>query len=455
MATATNEPVRLPPGPRMPKLFQGIVFLTSLQYRMGPVWGRRYGGPFTINLPIFGKTVVVSDPVLVKDVYSTSSDLIERSTKILGEAFGPGSTFSLTGDEHLQRRKLVLPNFHGKRVQNYERLIEEEVIRETADWPQGREFKTLPTMGRLTLNAILRAVFGEEKRALDELRTVMPAMIVLGSLLQRLPPMVGRNYGRWSPGARLSQYRHRLDTVIDSLIADARTDPALAERSDVLALLLQARYDDGQPIPDRHIADELLTLVAAGHETTASQLAWTVERLRRHPQLLARLTAEVDAGGSELRQATIYEVQRTRPTIGASLRTANQQIRLGDWVLPAGTNMMIDFQLAHESEDNFPDPDSFNPDRFLGGTPPAFRWIPFGGGVNRCVGAGFAALEMDVALRTLLREFRFAPTDAPGERRHYRGVAVVPSRGGRAVVYRRKAAASSDHDSMSAVAGGS
>src|ERR1700744_4095390 len=255
MATATNEPARLPPGPRMPKLFQGIAFLTSLQFRIAPGLSRRYGGPFTINLPIFGKAVVVSDPVLVKDVYSTSSDLIERSTKILGEAFGPGATFSLTGDEHLQRRNLVLPNFHGKRAQNYERLIEEEVIRETADWPQGREFKTLPTMGRLTLTAILRAVFGEEKPALDDLRTVIPAMIELGSLLHLLPAVYGRNYGRWSPGARLSQYRHRLDTAIDSPIPDGTTEPALAERSDVLALLLQARYDDGQPIPDRHIAD--------------------------------------------------------------------------------------------------------------------------------------------------------------------------------------------------------
>ena len=454
MATATNEPVRLPPGPRMPKVFQGIVFLTALQYRMGPVWGRRFGSPFTINLPIFGKTVVVSDPTLVKDVYSTSSDLIERPTKILGQAFGPGSTFSLTGDEHLERRKLVLPTFHGKRVKNYERLIEEEVIRETANWPEGREFQTLPTMGRLTLNAILRAVFGEEKHALDELRSVMPAMIILGSVLHMLPPIFARDFGRWSPGGRLSRYRHRLDTVVDSLIADARADPALEERSDVLALLLQARYDDGQPIPDRHIADELLTLVAAGHETTASQLAWTVERLRRHPQLLARLTDEVDAGGSELRQATIFEVQRMRSTIELGLRHANQQIRLGDWVLPAGTNVMVNFQLAHESEDNFPDPDSFNPDRFLGTSPPAFRWIPFGGGVNRCVGAGFAALEMDVALRTLLREFRFAPTDAPGEARHYRGVAVVPARGGRAVVYRRTAPASGDRDAMSVVARG-
>ena len=226
------------------------------------------------------------------------------------------------------------------------------------------------------------------------------------------------------------RYRRRIDAVIDSLIAKARADPAFEERSDVLALLLQARYENGEPIPDRHIADELLTLVAAGHETTASQLAWTVERLRRHPELLSRLVDEVDAGGSELRQATIFEVQRTRSTIEASLRRAKKRIRLGDWVLPAGTKVMVNFQLAHESDENFPDADSFNPDRFVGANPKAFRWIPYGGGVNRCVGAGFANMEMDVALRTLLREFRFAPTDAPGERRHYRGVAIAPARGG-------------------------
>ena len=203
----------------MPKVFQGIVFLTALQYRLGPVWGRRYGSPFTINLPIFGKTVVVSDPILVKDVYGTSSDLIERPTKILGQAFGPGSTFSLTGDEHLQRRKLVLPNFHGKRVQNYERLIEEEVIRETANWPEGREFQTLPTMGRLTLNAILRAVFGEEKHALDELRSRDAGHDRPGLPAPLLPPIFARDFGRWSPGGRL------LHTGTGSTLSSTRSSP--------------------------------------------------------------------------------------------------------------------------------------------------------------------------------------------------------------------------------------
>jgi cytochrome P450 len=455
MATATTEPVRLPPVLRVPKIVQGVIFVTSLHYRVAPALSRHYGGPFTINLPVFGRTVVVSDAVLAKDVYSSSFDLIERPTKVLGQAFGPGSTFSLVGKAHLERRKLVLPNFHGKKVKNYERIVEEEVMRETANWPEAREFETLPTMTHLTLNAIMRAAFGDQADALDELRVVIPPLITLGSLLQRTPLLVRREYGRWSPGSRLAGYRSRFDAVIESLTADARADPALAERTDVLALLLQARYENGEPISDGHIADELLTLVAAGHETTASQLAWAVERLRRHPALLSRLADEVDAGGSELRHATIYEVQRTRSTITASLRTVKDRIRLGEWVLPPETNVLVDFQLAHESEDNYADAVTFNPDRFVGTNPPAFRWIPYGGGVNRCVGAAFAQMEMDVTLRTLLREFSFAPTDAPDEGRNFRGVAIAPARGARAVVHRRTTKPSGDRDSVSAADHGS
>jgi cytochrome P450 len=449
MATATTDPVRLPPALRLPKIVQSVLFLTSLQFSIAPRLSRHYGGPFTLNLPIFGKTVVIHDRDIVKDVYSTSFDLIERPTKVLGQAFGPGSTFSLLGREHLERRKLVLPNFHGKRVKNYESIVEDEVLRETANWPEGQEFETLSTMTRLTLNAIMRATFGERADALDELRIMIPPLITLGSLMQRMPPVVRREYGRWSPGSKLAGYRRRFDAVIDELIAEARAESSLAERTDMLALLLQARYQDGQPISDQHIADELLTLVAAGHETTASQLAWAVERLRRHPELMTRLAEEVDAGGAELRQATIYEVQRVRPTIAASLRTTKTKVRLGEWVLPKDTGVMIDFQLAHESDVNYPDAEAFNPDRFIGITPPSFRWVPFGGGVNRCVGASFANMEMDITLRTLLREFRFAPTDAPDEGHNFRGVAIAPARGARAVVYRRTDAASSDRGSVS------
>jgi cytochrome P450 len=201
--------------------------------------------------------------------------------------------------------------------------------------------------------------------------------------------------------------------------------------------LLQARYEDGEPISDDHIADELLTLLGSGHETTASSLAWALERLSRHPELCKRLADEADAGGGELRQATIWEVQRTRPVLDGTTRRTKTRIQLGEWVLPEGTNIIISIKLAHASEQDFPDAESFNPDRYLGTASKPVAWIPFGGGVNRCVGAAFANMESDVVLRMLLREFRFKPSDAPGEKAFWRGVATVPAKGARAVVYRR------------------
>jgi cytochrome P450 len=448
LATATTEPVRLPPVVPLPKAAQGVALLAARR-RAVTALGRRYGGAFTLNLPVFGQTVVISDPDLVKDLFSTSRDLMGRPMQNLGEILGPGSMFTLDGDELFERRRLLAPPFHGKRVGNDEYIIEEEVMREIANWPEGSEFETLRPMMRITLNAILRAVFGAEGPALEELRRLLPPAVTLGSRIGLLPAMVQRDFGPWSPGGRFLQYRRRIDAVIDSLIADARADPNFEQRSDVLAVLLQARYDDGEPMSDRHIADELLTLVTAGHETTSTALAWAVERLRRHPRLLARLSDEVDAGGAELRQATIWEVLRTRPVLDGALRRAKTRIRLGDWVIPQDYTVMASVQLAHESQESFPDAESFNPDRFLGTVPKPIAWIPFGGGINRCIGAAFANMEMDVTLRTLLREFRFAPTDAPGERAHNRGVAFAPARGGRAVVYRRRREVPSRADSAS------
>ena len=448
MVMATTEPVRLPPGPRVPKAVQGIALLVARHGAIA-VLGQRYGSAFTLNLPVFGQTVVVSDQALVKELFSTSRDLIGRPTNNLGDVLGAGSMFSLDGDELLERRKLLLPPFHGKGMRSYERITEEEVMREIATWPEGREFETLEPMMRISLNTILRAVFGAEGPALDELRALMPVAVTFGSRIALMPATVRRDLGPWSPGGRFAEYRRRMDALIDSLIADARADPAFEERSDVLTLLLQARYENGEPISDQHIADELLTMLVAGHETTSAQLAWAIERLRRHPRLLQRLTDEVDAGGSELRQATIFEVQRTRPVLTAALRRTKKRIRLGEWVIPENNTVMASIQLAQASEQSFPNSESFNPDRFVGAPPNPFAWIPFGGGMMRCIGASFATMEMDVALRTLLREFRFEPTDAPGERRHSRGVAIAPGQGGRAVVYRRKVRTSSDADSVS------
>jgi cytochrome P450 len=457
MVTATTEPVRLPPGPRLPKSIQAIRFLVA-NHGMYAAAARKYGSPIvSVNLPGVGHAVVIGDPAVAKELLTTSTDLVERPPSgggSLGDAFGPGSTFSLAGDKLLARRKMMLPMFHGKRMRSYEHIIEEEVMREIANWPEGRELETLPSMTRITLGAILRAVFGAEGPALDELRDLVPPMVTIASLVLVVPPRLRRDLGPWSPWGRHLRLRRRFDAIVDSLIADARTDPALTERSDVLALLVQARYDNDEPIPDQHIADEMLTLVASGHETTAGSLAWAVERLRRHPQLLSRLTDEVDAGGSELRQATIAEVQRIRPVLDAFVRRTKTRIRLADWVIPQDTNLVFSIPLVHDSEDSFPDAGSFNPDRFVGAPKPA-AWIPFGGGLNRCVGAAFATMESDITLRTLLREFRFAPTDAPAERGRWRGVANVPALGARAVVFRRNGKVSSDVEPASAADHGS
>jgi cytochrome P450 len=435
MGQATSDPVRLPPAPPIPKIAAGLGFVGARAKLVGAL-AKRYGTAFTLNLPVFGKAVVISDPVLIKDLFTTSTELVGRASN-LGVILGPGSTFSLNGDEHRERRKLLVPPFHGKRMQGYEHIIEEEVMREIASWPEGQEFQTLAPMMRITLNAILRAVFGAEGDALDELRELLPPAVALGSRLAVMPPFARRDLGRWSPWGRFRYYRRRYDAVIDRLIDQARSDPAFNERTDVLSLLLQARYENGEPISDRHVADELLTLLTAGHETTATTLAWTIERLRRHPRLLTRLTAEVDTGGSELRQATIWEVQRTRPVVDVTVRMTRQRIRLGEWVIPENHVVIVSIGLVHSAEANFPNAKAFNPDRFLGAAPDTHTWVPFGGGVRRCVGAAFANMELNVTLRTLLREFEFGTTYAKGEPVHSRGVATAPGSGGRAVVYRR------------------
>jgi hypothetical protein len=433
-----SDDVRLPPGPPWPGAVQGALFLTMRRRWMRQA-RQRYGTAFTVNVPLFGPAVVVSDPALVKQLFLTPADVAGNPQPNLGVMLGRGSMFSLDGEEHRRRRKLLVPPFHGKRMQAYESIIEEEVLREAATWPEGQEFETLPSMMRITLTVILRAVFGAEGAEFEELRDLLPRWVELASRLVALP-FAANSLGRWSPGARLAALRARYDEIIDAMITRALADPALGQRSDVLALMLQARYDDGEPMSRRHVADEMLTLLGAGHETTATTLSWAVERLRRHPRLLGRLAAEADAGGSELRQATILEVQRTRPVIDATARKVKARMRLGEWVIPEGYTVLVGIGLVHSDDAVFARAADFNPDRFAGASPDSYSWIPFGGGTRRCIGAAFAGMEMNVTLRTLLREFELVPTGRPGERWHFRGVAYAPAKGGRAVVYRRNRA---------------
>lgn len=427
--------VVLPPEIRLPRLVQGMMMLgapgTLIERQR-----RRHGTAFGVDIPIFGRGVMLSDPAEVKQLFLTSPELIDTIEPNLGRVLGKHSFFALKGEQHKRQRKLLVPPFHGRRLKAYERIVEEETRREIASWPEGQEFATLPSMMAITLNVILRAVFGAEGAEFDELRDVLPRWVELGSKLAVLP-VPQWDLGRFSPWGRFHAMRRDYDAIVDRLLAKAEQDD-LDGRDDVLALMLQARYDDGGRMSRDEIADQLLTLLTAGHETTATSLAWTFERLRRHPDVMRRLVEEVDAGGSELREATLIEVQRTRPVIdftGRQVKAPSAQI--GRWTLPRGMNVFVSIYLLHNDDTLFPDARRFHPDRFVGARPDTYQWIPFGGGVRRCIGAAFASMEMDVTLRTVLQEFELEATTAPDEKWHSRGVASAPADGGRVVVRRR------------------
>ncbi len=438
VVTAPPAPaaVRLPPAVRLPKLFQGVGFAMSRRWMIQRL-ARRYGDVFMLNLPIYGRVVVAGDPQLAKQIFTTSPDELGNIQPNLSRLFGSGSVFALDGEEHRRRRRLLAPPFHGKSMRNYEEIIEEETLRETADWPEGKPFATLPSMMRITLNAILRAVFGAEGAELDELRRLIPPWVTLGSRMASVPKPK-RTYGRYTPWGRLDTWRRQYDLVIDKLIEAERVDPDFDDRTDVLALMLRSTYDDGSRMSRKDIGDELLTLLAAGHETTAATLGWAFERLTRHPDVLAALVEEADSGGQELRQATILEVQRARTVIDfAARRVYSPAYQLGEWTIPRGDSILVSIARIHENPEVFPEPERFDPQRYVGSKPSAFAWIPFGGGTRRCVGAAFANMEIDVVLRTILRHFSIETTSAPGERWHGRGVAFTPKNGGQVVVRRR------------------
>jgi cytochrome P450 family 138 len=430
--------VTLPPGPSAPCFVQFAYALTHMQRGVRRM-RERYGDAFTVDLPIFGRAVVISDPAQIKQLFLAGPESVDNLERNLGRVLGSGSLFALTGEEHHKQRKLLIPPFHGRRLAAYERIVEQETLREVASWPQGEPFPTLPSTMRITLNVILRAVFGAEGEEFDLLREGLPPAIKLGSRLAVVPvPKSG--LGPWSPWGRFAAMRDHYDAIIDRLIEKAERDEDLDGREDILALMLQARYDDGSRMSRGEIGDQLLTLLTAGHETTATTLAWVVERLRRHPAVLRELVEEADAGGDALREATILEVQRARPVIDLVGRQVKaESFQLGPWTVPKGYSILASIALIHDAESVFPNPRVFDPHRFLGAKPDLYQWIPFGGGTRRCLGAAFASMEMNVVLRTLLREFTLEPTGEPDERWHSRGIANAPAKGGVAVVHRRTA----------------
>jgi cytochrome P450 len=474
--TALREPVRsaaLPPGPPASSSVQQVVIGAILGGAMlglpgtsslsSPIPGihalrDRYGDVFTVSLPGLGPAVVVADPALIKQVFAADEDTLHfGDNSPFGATLGPNSLLAIDGPRHTEHRKLLMPPFHGERMRAYETIVAEEVEREIESWPDGREMRTLEPFMRITLNAIIRAVFGADgtryRRLAGELRVAMPQMIAIGARLGALP-FLQRDLGPLSPWGRFLRLRRRFEWAVNTLLDDARRDPAAAaERGDVLSMLAQARHEtDGTLMSDAEIHDELATMLAAGHETTATTLAWAVERLRRHPDVVERLVDGVSgdravgdpaggdrAGGDsgELRTATIYELQRVRPVVAGTGRLVVRPFELGEWLLPPGTSVFVSATLTHGDPRLFPEPERFDPDRFVGRRPDPFAWVPFGGGRRRCPGAAFAHMEMDVVLRVMLERLELEPTDAPGEGWAFRGVTFAPSRGGRLVAWRR------------------
>jgi cytochrome P450 len=430
----------LPPGPSLPRWVQGAIAMANRR-RALQVLRRRYGDAFTVELPIFGSTLVLSDPDEVRALFRTGVELADNLEHNLGRVLGSNSMFALTDDRHRRHRRLLLPPFHGRRLGAYERLVEELTVEEMATWPEDRPFATLPSMMRITLNVILRAVFGAEGEELEQLRRLLPPMVRLGSFLANVPLPPWRLHGL-SPWDRFQHYRDQYDDTIDSLLDRARADPHLDDRNDVLALMLQARDEDGSGLERDEIADQLATLLSAGHETTATTLAWAVERLRRNPAVLARLVEDLDAGEHAYLDATITEVQRSRPVIDLTARAVRVDgVQVGRWTIPKGHSVLAAIGLIHQDAAVFADPERFDPGRFLDAGPETFTGVAFGGGTRRCIGAAFAQMEMRVVLRTMLRDLTLVPTGERPERWHSRGVAYAPGKGGRAVIRRRSPAA--------------
>ena len=362
----TSTPNRLnPPSVRLPKLVQGAGFAFFRRTAMRN-WIKRHGHIYEINVPFFGRSVVVSDPALVRSVCTASTEQLVNVQPNLGNWFGPGSLFGLDDSRHRDRRRLLAPAFHGQSLKNYEKVIEDETLRESANWPEGKEFRILEPMNRITLNVILRTIFGADGAELEELREIVPPYMKLGQLMAFVPapPFWTRRYSPWG---KLDDFRKAFDRIVLTLIDSADADPGLGERTDVLAFLLRSRHADGTGMSRQDICDELLTLICAGHETTASALGWAFERLRRHPDVLAELVREVDEGGSDFRRATILEVLRVRTVIDvAGRRVRASNFDLGEWRIPHDRTVLVRIADLHENPEIYPHPERFDPYRFRG-----------------------------------------------------------------------------------------
>ena len=437
------EQGRLPPGPRMPALAQ------TLAWAFAPTWlmdrcARVLGGAFTLTFwPSGLQLVMFGEREAVKTVFTAPPEVAPSAARLspVTPVVGESSVLVLTGAEHMRQRKLLLPPFHGDRMREYEDVMVEATRRDMASWPVGRPMRMQPHTRAITLEVILRAVFGVEAERMGPLKAAIGDLFQPAQTLTVLRAALSRPSGQRPTGA-IGRALERLDALVYAEIARRRADGEVQRRTDIMSLLLGARDEDGEAMTDAELRDELVTLLLAGHETTATSVAWALERLVRHPHKLARLTAEIDAGeGDDYLTAVINETLRVRPVVPIVVRMLQSELEVGGYRVPAGTRVVPSIYLTNRSACVYPNPAEFRPERFLEAAPETFSWIPFGGGIRRCIGASFAQLEMKVMLRTMLSELApRLPDGRAGRRReriHRRAITLVPGAGARVVWERR------------------
>jgi cytochrome P450 len=427
---------RLPEGPSAPPalqtarwLLRPIAFMESAR--------RRHGDAFSVRFLGFqSPMVMLSHPEVIRALYSEREHgLPPGRTIALRPVMGPRSVLLLEGRDHLARRKLMLPPFHGERMQAYESVVREVAEAEIATWPAGESFALHPRMQAVTLEVILSAVFGvtdAERR--ERLRGLLPRLLNdTSSVGLQFRVLLSRRSGSGDPYEQLRILVEQIDDVLLSEIAERRADGDGDGRSDILSLLIAARFEDGSAMSDSELRDQLVTLLLAGHETTATALAWTVDLLLRNPATLARLARDIAEGSEQYLRAVIWESLRLRPVVPLAGRRLAKDLRVDGLHLPAGTDVTPAIWLTHTRADLYPEPYVFRPERFLDQPPTTYGWIPFGGGVRRCLGAAFAELEMRVVLKAILDSSALRPASRRPERITRRNVTFSPRHGTRVI----------------------
>lgn len=421
----------LPPGPRLPVAAQTAAWIARPWEFMERA-AARYGDTFTMKLVREGPIVMVSHPDAVRQIFTTPPELAlaGEANRILLPVVGPNSVLLLDRDAHKEQRRLLMPAFRGSHLQNYMSTMTAIVEAEMARWPRGVPVQLHPRMQALTLEVILHLVFGLERgQSMDRLRHALQRMLTLTThaIAQMFLLVVGPQKLRT---ALTNTLLAEVDRLLHDEIVTRRRQEDLGSRTDVLSMLLKATHEDGNPMSDKEIRDELVTLLLAGHETTASGLAWAVERIIRHPDAHSRLIEETQSGdGQRYVDAVVKETLRMRPVLALVSRRLTEPMEVDGFSLPAGVKVAPSIYLMHRRPDIYPEPEQFRPERFLDNRAGTYTWIPFGGGVRRCLGATFAECEMRIVLAALFSTTRVRPVDVKSEAIHRRSITHVPGRG--------------------------